>query len=160
VHGTAYHWDRKRPERAGPLTFEATHNFLVPRFHGVARAAIFHPGVAAWAVRRDGLLIGALWRNANQEQCDFEGADGTDPHEVAVSAAIRVPAGVTAPRTGQQLREALAFATPLLAVAGQPAGDLPRRLSLASVAPRSAILTAAKAGTADDAALILRIYQP
>ena len=160
VHGTAYHWDRKRPERAGPLTFEATHDFLVPQFRGVARAAIFHPGVAAWAVRHDGLLLGALWRNANREQCDFEGAEGTDTHEVAVSYAIRVPAGVTGPRTGQQLREALGFATPLLAVAGQPAGDLPRRLSLASAAPKSAILTAAKAGTADDAALVLRIYQP
>jgi len=44
-------------------------------------------------------------------------------------------------------------------VAGQPAGDLPRRLSLAA-APRPAILTAAKAGTADDDALVLRLYQP
>jgi len=160
VHGTAYHWDQKQPERARPLTFEATHDFLVPQSHGVARAAIFHPGVAAWAVRRDGLLVGALWRNANREQCDFEGAEGTDTHEVAVSYALRVPTGVTGPRTGQQLREALAFATPLLAAAGQPAGDLPRHLSLASAAPKSAILTAAKAGTADDAALVLRIYQP
>src|SRR5262249_18780072 len=45
VHGTPYHWDRKQPERAGHLTFEATHDFLVPQFHGKARLAIFHAGV-------------------------------------------------------------------------------------------------------------------
>src|SRR5262249_59990159 len=119
----------------------------------------FHPGVAAWAARRDGLLVGALWRNANREQCDFEGAEGTDTHEVAVSYAIRVPSGVTGPRTGAQLREALAFATPLLAVAGQPAGDLPRRLSLAA-APRPALLTAAQAGTAGGHSLGPPPHQP
>src|SRR6185369_8302495 len=107
-----YHWDRKLPERAGPFTFEATHAFLVPSFHDHARAAIFHVGVPAWAARRDGLLIGALWRNANREQCDFLGAEGSDGHEVAVSYAIRVPAGVTGPRTGKMLREALGFETP------------------------------------------------
>jgi hypothetical protein len=160
VYETAYHWDQNQPERAGPLTFEATHDFLVPELGGVPRTAIFHAGVPAWAARRDGLLVGALWRNANQGQCDVQGADGTDTHEVAVSYAVRVPTGVTAARTGKQLREALAFATPLLAVTGQPAGDLPRRFSLASATPKSAILTAAKAGTRDDAALMLRLYQP
>jgi alpha-mannosidase len=160
VHGTAYHWDRKKPERAGPLTFEATHDFLVPRFHGAARAAIFHAAVPAWAARRDGFLVGALWRNANREQCDFEGAEGSDGHEVALSYAIRVPSGATDARTGKMLREALAFETPLLATAGRPAGHLPRTLSLASATPRTAILTAAKAGTADDDALVLRLYQP
>jgi alpha-mannosidase len=160
IHGTAYHWDQKRPARAGPLTFEATHDFLVPEFQGSARAAIFHAGAPAWAVRRDGLLIGALWRNANREQCDFYGAEGSDPHDVAVSYAVRVPTGVRSPRTGEQLREALAFTTPLFAVAGRPAGDLPRVFSLASAAPRRAIITAAKAGTEDPDALVLRVYQP
>ncbi|HLK10014.1 MAG TPA: hypothetical protein VKW76_01395 [Candidatus Binatia bacterium] len=160
VHGTAYHWDEKAPERAGPLTFEATHDFLVPRFRRVPLAAIFHAGVPAWAARRDGLVIGALWRNASQERCDFYGAQGTDPHDVAVAYALRVPTGVTKPRTGKQLREALAYETPLLATTGRPAGDLPRRFSLASARPAPAIVTAAKAGTADDADLVLRIYQP
>ncbi len=160
VHGTAYHWDQKQPGRAGPLTFEATHDFLVPRFRRTARAAIFHAGVPAWAARLDGLVVGALWRNANQEQCDFEGAAGTDSHDVAVSYAVRVPTGVTDARTGDQLREALAFETPLLAVVGHPAGNLPRRLSLASATPAAAILTAAKAGTEDSAAVVFRIYQP
>jgi hypothetical protein len=44
--------------------------------------------------------------------------------------------------------------------AGQPRGDLPRTLSLASAAPDSAIITAAKAGTEDTSTLVLRIYQP
>jgi hypothetical protein len=122
--------------------------------------AIFHAGVPAWAVRRDGLLIGALWRNANQEQCDFYGALGTDTHEVAVSYAIRIPTGVSEPRSGSQLREALAFETPLFAVTGRPSGDLPRLFSLASAGAGPAILTAAKAGTEDASALILRVYQP
>jgi len=161
VHGTAYHWDEKRPERAGPLTFEATHDFVVPRFRGRPRAAVFHAGMPAWAVRRDGLLVGALWRNSIRgAQCDYQGAEGTDAHEVTMSYAIRVPTGVTSPRTGAQLREALGFTTSLLAVGAQPAGDLPRRLSLASTQPSAAIVTAAKAGTEDPAALMLRIYQP
>jgi alpha-mannosidase len=160
IHGTPYHWDRKRPERAGPLTFEATHAFLVPRFKGRARVAIFHAGVPAWAARRDGLVMGALWRNANKERCDFYGAEGTDTHEVAVSYAIRIPNGAGTPRSGRQLREALAFQTPLLAMAGRPSGHLPRRFSLASAKPSAAILTAAKAGTEDASALILRVYQP
>src|SRR5258705_9152965 len=42
LHGTPYHWDEKRPERAGALTFEATHDFLMPALRGRPRAAIFH----------------------------------------------------------------------------------------------------------------------
>lgn len=160
VHGTPYHWDEKLPERGGPLTFEATHDFLVPRFQGGPRAAIYHAAVPAWAVRRDGLVVGALWRNANQEKCDLLGADGTDTHYVAVSYAVRVPTGIEDPRTGAQLREALAFTTPLVAVPARPAGHLPRDFSLAAVTPAPAIVTAAKAGTTDPDALVLRVYQP
>ena len=160
IHGTPYHWDRKRPERAGELTFEATHDFLVPEFRGRARTAVFHAGVPAWAVRRNGLVVGALWRNASRERCDFYGAQGSDAHEVAVSYALRVPTGIRGARTGKQLREALAFHEPLLAAAGRPSGGLPRSASLASATPSRAIITAAKAGTADPSALILRVYQP
>jgi alpha-mannosidase len=160
IHGTPYHWDRKRPERAGELTFEATHDFLVPEFRGHAHGAIFHAGAPAWAVRRDGLVVGALWRNAPQERCDFYGADGSDGHEVAVAYALRVPTGIRSVRSGNQLREALSFHEPLLAVAGRPSGRLPRSASLVRATPSSAIVTAAKAGTADPSALILRVYQP
>src|SRR5437016_12260506 len=132
IHGTAYHWDRKRPERARALTFEATHDFLLPQFHGRARLAIFHDGVPAWAVRRDGLVIGARWRNAPQERCDFYGAQGTDAHDATVSYAVRIPTGIRGPHSGRQLREARAFETPMLAVIGRPAGRLPRIFSLAS----------------------------
>jgi len=160
IHGTPYHWDRKEPERATTLTFEATHDFLVPRRHRRPRAAIFHAGVPAWAVRRDGLLVGGLWRNATSERCDFLGAGGTDPHEVTLSYAVRVPSGMRSPRSGAQLREALAFETPAVAVVARPAGRLPRRFSLASAVPRQAIITAAKMGTADRTTLVLRVYQP
>src|SRR6185295_4833016 len=159
IHGTPYHWDRKRPERAGTLTFEATHEFLVPEFRGRRRGAIFHAGVPAWAVRRDGLIVGALWRNAPRERCDFYGAEGSDAHEVAVAYALRVPTGIRGVRSGKQLREALGFHEPLLAIAGRPSGRLPRSASLASATPSSAIITAAKAGTANPSALILRVYQ-
>jgi alpha-mannosidase len=160
LHGTAYHWDRKQPERAGHLTFEATHDFLVPQLHGRARLAIFHAGVPAWAVRREGLVVGALWRNAQQERCDFYGAMGTDEHTVSVSYAVRIPTGIRSPRSGAQLREALAFETPALATIGRPAGSLPRTFSLASATPPGAIITAAKEGTEDPDTLVLRVYQP
>jgi alpha-mannosidase len=161
LHGTPYHWDRKQPERAGHLTFEATHDFVVPQFHGKARLAIFHAGVPAWAVRGDGMVVGALWRNAQQERCDFYGAAGSDAHTVAVSYAVRVPTGIRSPRSGTQLREALAFETPAFATVGRPGGGhLPRSFSLASVAPPNAIVTAAKEGTEDPDTLVLRIYQP
>jgi alpha-mannosidase len=160
LHGTPYHWDRKQPERAGHLTFEATHDFVVPQSHGKARLAIFHAGVPAWAVRPDGLVVGALWRNAQQERCDLYGAMGSDAHTVTVSYALRIPRGIRSPRSGAQLREALAFETPALAMTGRPAGTLPRTFSLASVTPLEAIVTAAKEGTEDPDALVLRVYQP
>jgi alpha-mannosidase len=160
-HGTPYHWDRKAAERAGPLTFEPTHDFVIARRRGHAVAALFHDGVPAWAAQRDGVLLGALWRNAPKERCDYYGAQGTDPETHTVAYALRVPSGVASPRSGRQLREALAYATPLAATLapGGP-GTLPARFSLAAAAPPRAILTAAKAATADPTALVLRIYQP
>ena len=157
LHGTPYHWDRKQPERAGRLTFEATHDLLVPQFHGKARLAILHAGVPAWAVLSEGLVVGALWRNAQQERCEFYGAAGSDAHTVTVSYAVRIPTGIRSPRSGTQLREALAFETPAFAATGRPAGHLPRSFSLASVAPPQAIITAAKEGTEDPDALVLRV---
>jgi len=160
LHGTPCHWDQKQPERAGHLTFEATHDFLVPQFRGKARLAIFHAGVPAWAARPEGLIVGALWRNAQQERCDLYGASGTDEHTVSVSYAVRIPTGIRSPRSAAQLREALAFETPALATIGRPAGSLPRTFSLASVTPAPAIITAAKEGTEDPDTLVLRVYQP
>jgi alpha-mannosidase len=159
AHGTPYHWDRKRSARAGQLSFEATHEFVIPTRRGKPQAAILHAGVPAWAVERSGLVVGALWRNAVQEQCDLYGARGTDPDDHVLSYALRVPTGVGPPQRGRALREALAFETPLLARTAEPGGNLPQRFSLAS-ASAPAILTAAKAGTANPTALYLRVYQP
>ena len=161
LHGTPYHWDRKTAQRAPyGLTFEATHDFVIPRFGGAPRAAIFHAGIPAWAAQPDGLLVGALWRNARVEQCDLYGAAGTDADSHTVAYALRVPAGIESPESGTQLREALAFQTPLQARLAATAGPLPPQLSLASIEPNSAILTVAKSGSASAHELILRIYQP
>ena len=124
TYGTPYHWDRKAPARAGDLTFEAVHDFLIPSFNGTPRGAIFHAGVPAWAVQPDGMVIGALWRNAPQEHCDLYGAQGTDAAPHTVDYAWRVAGGIGGPEQGQQLREALAYQTPLQAVAGCAGGNV------------------------------------
>ncbi|HXQ22467.1 MAG TPA: hypothetical protein VN812_12395 [Candidatus Acidoferrales bacterium] len=161
IHGTPYHWDRKAPQRAAyGLTFEATHDFVIPRAGGVPRAAIFHAGVPAWAAQPDGLLVGTLWRNAPAEQCDAYGASGTDADRHTQAYALRVPTGIESPESGTQLREALAFETPLQARVLAGRGPLPPQLSLASVTSGPAILTAAKSRTASPYELILRVYQP
>jgi len=160
TYGTPYHWDRKAPARAGAMTFEAVHEFLVPSFDGIARGAVFHAGVPAWAVQPDGTVIGALWRNAPQEHCDLYGAQGTDSTAHTVDYAWRVASGIGDPAQGPQLREALAYETPLQVVVGTPSGTLPRELSLASASPDAAIITAVKSGTTDPETLILRVYQP
>jgi len=85
---------------------------------------------------------------------------GSDPGEHTAAYALRVPSGVTEPETGAQLREALGFNTPLLTAIGPASGDLPDSFLLASATPEQAIITAAKAGTADPTELLLRIYQP
>lgn len=161
VYGTAYHWHRKRIDpTADQLAFEATHDFVMPRSNGSARAAIFHAGVPAWAARADGVLVGTLWRNAPHEKCDAYGPAGSDPGEHTASYALRVLSGVTEPETGAQLREELGFNAPLLSAIAPASGNLPDSFSLASAAPEQAIITAAKAGTADPSELLLRVYQP
>lgn len=161
VHGTPYHWDRKALERAPwGVSFEATHDFVVAELAGAPRAAVYHAGVPAWAARHDGLLMGALWRNTRVEQCDFYGALGTDPDAHPVDYALRVPSDLAGPETGQPLREALSFGSPLLARLAGGDGPLPPRRSLASAAPPAALLTVAKSATAAPSALVLRVYQP
>ena len=161
VHGTPYHWDSKAPERASySPAFEATHDFLVARFQGTPRAAIFHAGTPAWTAQRDGLLLGVLLRNTRVEQCDFLGALGTDAEVHTATYALRVPTGIEPSETGAQLREALSFSTPLVARAASTAGPLPPRFSLASIVSGPAMLTAAKSATTSPYELILRVYQP
>ncbi len=160
AYGTAYHWHHQVPARARTLTFEATHDFLVPSFQGHPLAAFFHAGVPAWAAQPGGGVFAALWRNAHQEVCDVYGASGIDAEPHTADYALRVASGIGDPEHGGQLREALAFEIPLQAMVGTPSGTLPRSFSLASASPDSAMITAAKASTADPSTLILRIYQP
>jgi alpha-mannosidase len=161
LYGTAYHWDRKGLERAPwGVSFEATHDFVVPELADAPRAAIYHSASPAWAARDDGLVIGVLWRNAHVERCDFYGGVGSDPDSHEVDYALRVPTGIEAPETGQTLREALSFNTPLFARVIGGDGLLPPTQSLASADPPAALLTAAKSATASPQALVLRVYQP
>ena len=160
TYGTPYHWDRKAPARAGNLTFEAVHDFLIPSFNGTPRGAIFHAGVPAWAVQPDGTVIGALWRNARQERCDLYGAQGTDPEAHTVDYAWRVAGGIGGPDTGNSCAKRLPIRRRCRRSPARRPERLPREFSLASTSPDAAIITAAKAGTADPETLILRIYQP
>ena len=162
VHGTPSHWDRKTLARAPwGVSFEATHDFLVPELAGVPRGAVYHTGSPAWAAEPDGLLLGVLWRSTRREQCEFYGGLAIDPDPPhAVDYALRVPTGIEPPETGRQLREALSFATPLLARIAAGAGPLPPRHSLASATAPVAMLTAAKSATASPQALVVRLYQP
>jgi len=162
LHGTPYHWTRHATGRAPwpGLGFEATHDFVVAERTGAAQAAVFHAGVPAWAAETAGLLVGALWRNAMVEQCDFYGAEGTDPDVHTALYALRVPSGIDPPESGRLAREALGFATPLRAALAGTSGPLPETLSLATASPEQAIITAAKARTVDGSGLLLRVYQP
>jgi alpha-mannosidase len=161
VHGTPTHWDSKPAERNGPgLTFDAVHDFAIARSGGEARGAVLRAGVSAWAAMRDGLLVGVLWRNAPFERCDAYGPHGTDPDPHVVDYALRVPAGIGSPESGTALRDSLAFANPLRARLAGGGGTLPPSLSLASVDPLPAILTAAKPAEGDRYGIALRITQP
>ena len=160
TYGTPYHWDRKAPARAGHLTFEAIHDFLVPSFNGTPRSPSSTP-----ACRRGRYSPMAWWSARSGATRRRSTATSTaprapTPRRTPSTTRGALPAASAAPEQGQQLREALAFQTPLQAVAGAPSGTLPREFSLASTSPDAAIITAAKAGTADPETLILRIYQP
>ena len=160
VHGTPAHWDVKAPDRAAyGLTFEAVHDFAIARDHGATRAVVDRAGVSAWAARREGLLVGVLWRNAQFEQCDIYGPRGTDDDLHTVRWALRVPSGIGTPESGAPLRESLAFSNPLLAHVARGHGELPESLSLGSVTSGPALLTAAKRADRGAASLVLRLYQ-
>jgi alpha-mannosidase len=79
-----------------------------------------------------------------------------------------MPWAVKDPSTGNQLKESLAFQTPLLGeFINVPSGayapaelSLPSKFSLASASGGQAIITAAKSADEDPSALVLRVYQP
>ena len=118
THGTPYHWTDVQPLSGfwGPPLFRPTQDFLLPQdAKGTTMAAVYHAGMPAWAFDAHGALIGCLLRNAPAD--DGHGASGSDPAPHTQHYALRVPSGLGAPATGQPLREALGFHTPLLAAA-------------------------------------------
>ena len=181
VHGTPYHWDYKPTVeyRTGATgfnsIFQATHDFVVPQAAGNNLGAVYHgltrsvadpvtPGIPiAWAVD-DKTLLGVVLRNTDGN-CNA-GAMGKDDGVHSVSYAFRIPGGLPqgnqAATSGTLLQEARQYNTPLHGrLVQSQQGSYPTTFSLASVAqPASAMLTAAKDGTANPDELILRIYQP
>ncbi len=173
VHGTPYHWTSQQPLALWPAPlFRPTHDFVLPRANNTIQCAIYHSAVPGWAIDGDGALVGCLARNTVNGYAQVLGAD---PVEQTLCYALRAPSGLGDPSTGQPLREARAFATPVEAAGspglawsvgtGNPGGNLPHTDSLAATNSSSAILTVAKPliqadGTTDPSTLVLRLYQP
>jgi alpha-mannosidase len=169
THGTAYHWTSVQPLSGywGPPTFQATHDFLIPQdVNDTPLAAAYHAAMPAWAYDNSGALIGCLTRNTPSG--GGLGAVGSDPAPHTRHYALRVPTGLGQPATGQPLKEALAFNSPLQAVEISPGntyyqfpGMLPGNGNLASVTNDGpGILTVAKPGSLTPTNLIFRLYQP
>ena len=167
THGTLYHWTDVQPLSGfwGPPLFRPTQDFLLPQdAQGSTLAAVYHAGMPAWAFDAHGALIGCLSRNTPGDY--WHGASGSDPAPHTQRYALRVPTGLGAPETGQPLREALGFHTPLIAAAlpqGNQYGGMltAAEASLAALPAGSpAVLTVAKPGSYDPTSLVLRLYQP
>jgi hypothetical protein len=165
--GTPYYWVTQMPVLYwnGP-TFQPMHDFVLPQAKGAVLGAIYQSTIPAWAIDASGRLIGCLLRNTPRSTLGGYGANGQDTETHTHHYAIRVPSGIQDPKSGAQLQESRAFTTPLRAAyATVPIPDFsvpqfPASFSLASVAPGSAIITAAKRGTYDPSSLIFRVYQP
>ncbi len=168
-HGEPAHWITKPavpatddPEWTAPI-FQATHDFVIARKeNGDTLGAVYQSALPAWAVLPNHQLVGCLLRNVIVRAGNDW--DAGDPWKHEVTYALRVPNGLSAPESGQPLRESLSLTTPLQAkiVSGTP----PSTFSLASVsvdgAPPGkcpAILTAAKPSVDDPGNMVLRIYR-
>jgi alpha-mannosidase len=174
VHGTPYHWDTKpaqptynRSHGWTPPIFEATHDFVIGYADGTALGAIYHSSLHAWAVTTGGTLIGCLLRNVlTSFGTVVDGPCDPEPH--TADYTIRIPDGIAAPTEGAQLRESLAWTSPLMAeaasaVSGSVPATVPTTFSLASTSDARAIITTAKAGSVPGettGSLVLRVYQP
>jgi hypothetical protein len=116
------------------------------------------PGVPAWGFDGDGSLLGCLLRNAPGAQ---RGAMSTDADVHTAHYALRIPAGLADPATGQVFREARNYAMPAVAAAGSAsspaASDTPQ--SLARV-DDPGVIRAAKPSDTHPGTLVLRLYQP
>jgi alpha-mannosidase len=178
VRGTPYHWTAVMPDLFwNGQTFLPTHDFVIPQSGTEALCAVYHASVPAWGISstwngtgfdpNDGVLYGCLWRNNSGHYFDwvqYNGlplAKGDDPEVHVAEYALRVPSGLGTADTGQPLREALAFASPLGTAPVAPwTGQLADQLSLAGSSDDRAIVTAAKPGTVSPGDVVFRVYQP
>ena len=182
THGTPYHWSDATTVPYWPLpVFYATHNYLLPVVNGGVAAALYHEGMPSWGYDDQGTLLGNVLRNALGTGSP-QGAEAADFATHTQHYALRVPSGLGPPsatprnpadvaRTGQPLREALQFNTPMMASSPPlpppppalppPPPRCPATYSLASVQGASpVIITAAKAADDDPGAVVLRLYNP
>ncbi|HET8774768.1 MAG TPA: hypothetical protein VFP80_13280 [Thermoanaerobaculia bacterium] len=171
THGTPHHWTANGmsdPYWNG-ITFLPTHHFVMPYAAG-SRCAIYHADVHAWGTDvqqgapGDGVLYGCLWRNGNGSYFNWVTDPGTympygtDPETHVREYAIDVNPYAAA--TGLPLRASLAFASPLRGLVLEPiASALGDQLSLVSCSDGASV-TVAKAGTMQQAAIVLRVYAP
>lgn len=169
-HGTANHWTTAQPvgtdhvARPGleppwePPVFRPTHEWLLPRSGSATLAGVYHPGVPAWGFDSNGNLLGCLLRNTPGNQ---RGAMSTDGDVHTTRYALRIPAGLADPTTGQVFREARNYAMPALAAAGSSsspeAGDTPSFLARVD---DPGVIRAAKPSDTHPGTLVLRLYQP
>lgn len=170
LHGTPYHWDTKQvvpfASVAGGFhpTFESVHDFVVPQLSGAPLAAFYPMSCRAWA--GDGQTLYACILRNSLTVTYINPTEQSDPAAHTIEYAVRVPSHLPTPVGGDLLREARGYATPLVAASvPTQSGALPARHSLAEAEapggdPTPAIFTAAKQGSFDESALVLRLYQP
>ena len=170
-HGTPYHWDTKPSQPVVntykgwvPPIFSATHDFVMPSSAGTILGAIYHAHLPAWAITGDNKsLIGCLLRNPTNDKDPQKAPGDADSH--TLEYALRVPSGLSQPKSATPQKESLAYSTPLQAcvAGGSAAGSLAANFSMASLSVSNAYVTAVKTGTVTGPALgqiIIRVYQP
>ena len=179
VHGTAYHWDTGyprqywtnnaqnfNPQNCEQLTFEATHEFVIPQVGEAPFGAIYHASTPAWGIDKNGNVLGCILRNTPG---NYNGAHGSDDAEHLASYAIRIGGAllqspVAGGGPGGPLGEALQFNNPLSGVplpsAQTGSASLDAQMSVAFTSDPTTIVTAVKAGTITPTELILRVYKP
>jgi alpha-mannosidase len=164
LHGTPYHWDHKdaatfdsRSSGFHPV-FEAAHDFVVPVDGSTPLAAVYPRSIRAWTVSGN-QLYGCILRNSMTVTW-VNSWEQSDAGSHSIEYMLRVPGNLPTPESGNLLRDARNYITPLDGRSVAGSGSLPTTSSLAAVtSPPGAMLTVAKAGTFDPASVILRLYQ-
>jgi alpha-mannosidase len=163
--GTPYHWNTVYPMEYGSNTdfnetMWATHDFVVPKdANGTTLGAIYHSATPAWTSDNNA-LYGVILRNTPGNCSHGYGANGSDRDEHTQEYALRIPSGLTSAKTGNPLKEARQYNTPMVAMAATGSGNLPTQYSLASpTGNTNTLITAAKWSSVNADDFILRTYQ-